>query len=320
MIPGRMLHRLASALIPPATREHVVDAQLADFQHEWTVARHDRSRVVMLVQGYFAFWCAFAWCLFGELRMQRDDLSEVSRMVGYSVAFGAATLALLVWWPLRQIHLMESATPEEAAAFNGMWWLELVNLVPPTLAFAMPAGLIMGLASRSITRIPRARNWTVLIAVGCAVATFLTLTLLRGAVTAAYVDAIVRNQALQRVSLLMRIANARQIESMWQHGLISRAANWRFVYHLRWSLPAGTVVLAFVPLTVANRPMLTRMAVCGMACVGYYLLLIAGEEYVRALSMSPFAGAWLPNVVCVSLLIAKTWATGRSRSRAVARP
>src|SRR5439155_23780037 len=55
MIPGRMLHRLAKFLLPPEARERIIDAQLADFQHEWRLAGSLDQRVSVLVRGYSAF-------------------------------------------------------------------------------------------------------------------------------------------------------------------------------------------------------------------------------------------------------------------------
>jgi hypothetical protein len=70
MIPGRLLLRLASALIPAATRERVIDAQLADFQQEWLLATGAMPRLIALVRGYLAFWCALPLCARHGLRRE----------------------------------------------------------------------------------------------------------------------------------------------------------------------------------------------------------------------------------------------------------
>ena len=44
MVPGRALHRLAKFLLPPHPCEQIVEAQLADFQHEWAGASSASQR------------------------------------------------------------------------------------------------------------------------------------------------------------------------------------------------------------------------------------------------------------------------------------
>ena len=58
MIPGRTLHRLAKLLCSEDFRHRVVEAQLADFQHEWANASGVGQRVIILARGYGAFWWA----------------------------------------------------------------------------------------------------------------------------------------------------------------------------------------------------------------------------------------------------------------------
>ena len=58
MIPGSTLHRLAKLLCSEDFRHRVVEAQLADFQHEWANASGIGQRVTILARGYGAFWWA----------------------------------------------------------------------------------------------------------------------------------------------------------------------------------------------------------------------------------------------------------------------
>lgn len=70
MLFGRALHRLASARISTATRERVIDAQLADFQHEWLNAEGFTRRGLVLVRGYSAFWSSLGFCVVRRIDKQ----------------------------------------------------------------------------------------------------------------------------------------------------------------------------------------------------------------------------------------------------------
>jgi hypothetical protein len=62
-MPGRFLQRLARHLLPTGVCESVVDALLADLQHEWQRhAEAGRRRVLRLARGYVAFWVALGLC------------------------------------------------------------------------------------------------------------------------------------------------------------------------------------------------------------------------------------------------------------------
>jgi hypothetical protein len=68
MIPGRLLQRLAEALCSVDMRERVIEAVLADCQHEWLNARTPGNRVAAVAKCWLSFWAALAGCLAHDMR------------------------------------------------------------------------------------------------------------------------------------------------------------------------------------------------------------------------------------------------------------
>ena len=58
MIPGRVLHRVATTLCSPIFSERVVEPLIADLQHEWRTAIGLVQALRTLASGYAAFWRA----------------------------------------------------------------------------------------------------------------------------------------------------------------------------------------------------------------------------------------------------------------------
>jgi hypothetical protein len=83
MIPGRLLHRLAGMFIPVATRERMIDAQLADFLYEFVRAGSAPQRAMVLVRGYGAFWRMFPLCVVRGVR--RESLQPLVRVIAMMV-------------------------------------------------------------------------------------------------------------------------------------------------------------------------------------------------------------------------------------------
>jgi hypothetical protein len=95
MIPGRLLHRLATGMCSAGMRERVIDAVLADSQHEWLEARTPGSRVMALANCWSSFWVALAGCLAHDMR---HDLGGFRRRVIAPAGWGVfwATVCLIM--------------------------------------------------------------------------------------------------------------------------------------------------------------------------------------------------------------------------------
>jgi hypothetical protein len=91
MIPGRMLHRVATSLCSADFRERAIDALIADCQHEWVSARGRAGRLVVLLRCWTSFWLALAGCLAHDVR---HDTAGFARKIA-PVAWGSFCV---VWW------------------------------------------------------------------------------------------------------------------------------------------------------------------------------------------------------------------------------
>lgn len=86
MIPGRVLQRLAAALCSVSMRERVVDALIADCQHEWLSADNLTGRLLVFARCWSSFWMALAGCLAHDVRY--DTFGFAKRVVAPAVSVG----------------------------------------------------------------------------------------------------------------------------------------------------------------------------------------------------------------------------------------
>jgi hypothetical protein len=68
MIPGRALHRVAKTLCSANIRERVIDALIADCQHEWLTAANSVGRAAAVARCWASFWILLAGCLVHDVR------------------------------------------------------------------------------------------------------------------------------------------------------------------------------------------------------------------------------------------------------------
>jgi hypothetical protein len=83
MMPGRTLHRVAKALCSVEIRERVIDALIADCQHEWLSAANSTGRVSAVARCWASFWISLAGCLAHDVR--HDIFGFARRVVAPAV-------------------------------------------------------------------------------------------------------------------------------------------------------------------------------------------------------------------------------------------
>ena len=93
MIPGRILHRFAELVLPPDVCDQIVDAQLADFQHEWASAANAQGRMLILIRGYLAFCRVFIACAVGMRGLAADERRALRRV--FMIALAATVLTMI---------------------------------------------------------------------------------------------------------------------------------------------------------------------------------------------------------------------------------
>jgi hypothetical protein len=95
-----MLHRVAGALCSVEIRERVIDALIADCQHEWLSAANSTTRVSAVARCWVSFWIALGVCLAHDVR--HNTFGFVRRVVapaalaGFLLILGMSTYSLSV--------------------------------------------------------------------------------------------------------------------------------------------------------------------------------------------------------------------------------
>jgi hypothetical protein len=130
MMPGRLLHRLASFLIPADVRERVLDAQLADFQYEMSHLSGCADRRLALMRGYAAYWCALVLCVPAMARMAVATLR--SWTLDRSILVVGVTIATMLLWA-GSLSWVRTGSVQWAEAFGAVstapMWPMLVSML-----------------------------------------------------------------------------------------------------------------------------------------------------------------------------------------------
>jgi hypothetical protein len=129
MIPCRVLHRLASALCSPAMNERVIDALVADCQHEWLEAGSSSRRLLVLVRSWVSLWIALAACLVRDVR--HDIAGFTTRII---VPFTWASFWVTVFFIIVAGRAwVRTGTVDEAELWRNV---TLISAYLPALAIA----------------------------------------------------------------------------------------------------------------------------------------------------------------------------------------
>src|SRR3954452_21179807 len=140
MVPGRTLHRVAKVLLPSHVCEQVVDAQLADFQHEWASAHSFARQTLVLARGYSAFLWSCALCVV-DMRGQSavGDGRALIRVLGISFVAASATIAAMVI-SFSHFPFLIHASSETLVAVR---WARVAS-VASSVPLAVPFGFMLG--------------------------------------------------------------------------------------------------------------------------------------------------------------------------------
>ena len=149
MLPGTFLHRLSRRSLSQTTVESVIEPLLADFQHEWKMARTSGTRTAVLVRGYLAFWCSMI-----------RSTPEMLYALGSGAFHHAMGRLLMVLVSMLFITFVMMNIPNwvRTGSFSwpGLW--QLVAQMP-----AVPAVAAAALFGRILAR--RGRFWVIKVAV-----------------------------------------------------------------------------------------------------------------------------------------------------------
>lgn len=306
MIPGRLLHRLATALCCPGTLERIVEPAIADLQNEY--ARSGTSPVMqrawILLAGYVAVLTVLVICAF-DPRIAGDDRRDVRRTLNWTFICMTGVMALL-------------ALPALKSGEDG---ITLRQLLPQALPLAIPIGLTFGIAlglpGRAISR--ASARVVVVVALAASLVSFGMISWIVPATSQAARDEMAWSAGDRLVPkgpaelTLVELNREMTTAEVQRHPRIARHFAWTF--HMRLALAVASVVLAVLFLVTFSAGSLVRGVFAFLVCFEYWVLLYMGEFLgVYEQAIPAFVAAWLPNIVFASAAALMT-ALRRSRLR-----
>ncbi len=308
MIPGRALHRLASLICSTKSLERVVEPAIADLQREQGAAA--------LLGSYLAVLKVLGMCALDISDATNDDRRAVKRTLVWAFAFTCAMTMLLVLPPL-------SSFPEVSG------WVAAMALLPQALPLAIPIGLAfavaVGVSGRATMNVAKAM---VLAMAAASLLSFATLTWGIPAGSQAFrtrVAEVARSNGELVPSNPQKGPNemtlselSRDISSFAASGRHQLARRYSWTFHLRFTLAVAVLAVAAFLLAVPVDHRLFRGLIAFVTCFVYWALMYIGEFAIRRDYMTPFAGAWLPNMaLAAATILALSYSTRRD-VRAVA--
>lgn len=308
--PGDRLAVVAALLCGATTMERVIRPLIADLQSEYAEAiRNNRAwqgRWIRMT-GFVALLKVITLC--GCARTMRrvcaravDDHSALGRTAAFSLVATTVVGASLLFNADRYTKgFGGTLTSRPGLVFY---------LIPSALPLAVPMGFALGVLSglRHQVLSRRSARSVLSMAAACSVVSFVFLAWVVPASNDAFREAAYGSAArLSRGVNEMSLRElSRQITSDREAG-VSNSAILPVVYHARWALSCGTLLLALFALSVLGRSHVTRWGIGFLASgayIGYYLNLFDGQLSLLRDILPAFAVAWLPNALVVILAVA----------------
>jgi len=305
MIPGRTLHRLAGRICTTKTLERVVEPAIADLQKEYAgitaAARVLRART--LLRGYVSLLKVLVICALSGQTDTEEERNMLAQTFAWSVVFVVASSALLILPPL--YHWGD--------ALRG--WYVVMTLVPQAVPLAIPIGIAFGIALGGSGRTAFRASTALLLCVATAASllSFAVLGWVMPAGNQAFREAAFRQvikPGYQGPVTLRKGHNEMTFSELRREVTVLSASDqprearqFSFVFHLRFSLAAAALALASVLLAVGATHRGLRASIALASCVAYWMILYAGEEATLRGYLPVPVGAWLPNLMLMSLAI-----------------
>jgi hypothetical protein len=310
MIPGRLLHRIATRICSAKSVDRVVEPAIVDLQLEYS---DGSSRgwwwIRRLVANYLAILCVIGICTL-EVTAMTDERPIKSTLLSACALIALMTI-LFMLPPL-------SVFPEVRG------WYAFIAVVPQALPLAIPAGLafalaygLSGRATMSVTKI------MLLVAFGGSLFSFGVMAWGMPAGNQAFRELALQADAakfqrpiqapLQKGPNEMTLSELRResqnVASEGEHG---RARWYSWTFYLRFTLPAAVIAVAAFMLLVPVQGRAVRAAIAFAMCLFYWALIYVGEFGVRRDYLAPSIGAWLPNMALVlCAMLAGPWHASR---------
>jgi hypothetical protein len=318
--PGDWLHAMTARWCSDTMMARVIEPGLADLQSEYEEAiscgRVWESRWIRIA-GYVVFLKVIVLCGWEATTQSLrgwtpDDRRILARVIELSIA--AMTIVTFV---------LEGGVLARYQMHRGDLRL-FIYLIPQGLGLAIPIGCMLGVLygarGRAISR--RSAAAVLAFAIVASLVEFATMAWMIPAGNQAFRTVLLRAVlAMPDAPAPMRGTNeftlgelSQQINSAREMPSESkRVRELTFSYHQRWAFSCATVLLALFAASMSylrstGRARLFIFAAVGL--FGYYVLLYFGRAAALLGTVPAFAGAWLPNVVCLllsAILLNVTW-------------
>ncbi len=302
MIPGRMLHRLAALMCAARSLERIVEPAIADLQKEYATTTAHRAAV--LLRGYVAVLRVVAICALDVSDATNADRRAVTRTLTWALSLAIVMTTLFTIPPLLDHP-------------DAMGWYAAMTVVPQALPLAIPIGLGFAIAFGLSARVTMSAAKVMLLAAFAA-------SLLSFATFAWGIPA--GSQAFQEMTLRALRARGYDAPVSLQKGLSEltlselRTAErdaalrgqprtermYARAFHFRFALASAALALTgFLLVAPVDRRLFRGLLAFG-ACLVYWALIFTGEFATRRYSLTPFLGAWLPNIAFATIAVILT--------------
>jgi hypothetical protein len=291
MIPGRLVHRLASHLCEAKALDRVIEPPIADLQHEYSAAlgRTSTERIGILFNGYVAILEAIAMSALDTCSGTDDERHVLTRTFLWSLGMTMSAVVVL-------ILLTVAALPGVPAFFVAT----IVPLmVPIAVAVGLSLGIAFGLTGRILTRhmkavVVLAATISIVFSLGATVWST-SIPLMSQPFRQSIAKALGGPANVARGAHEISLSEARQQRHLAPGGdLMGMPRRLAWLYHFRLALLLAPLLLAVFALALIDRGA-SRPAVMSIG-LAYLALIVVGEALVYR-GLPPVVGAWLANIV-----------------------
>jgi lipopolysaccharide export LptBFGC system permease protein LptF len=288
--------------------ERIIEPTIADLQREFADGGTSRWRSIRrLSSNYLAVLWVIGICTLGGSEATAEERDNIRRMLFWACLSTGVVTILLTLPPL-------SLYPEVRG------WHAFLTVVPQALPLAIPFGVVFAIViTLSATASARMTKAIVLLSFVASLLSFATLAWLMPAGNQAFRELAFAVESKRRAlpvtpskgpAELTFVELRREIDFAEGTGQRRRARRYSWMFHLRFTLAAAVMAIAVFMVVVPVNRRLFRGLLALAVCFVYWVLMYTGQLAMLGGYLSPFAGAWLPNVTFVA---AALFMSSRSR-------
>ena len=306
--PGRWLRTAAARVCARQTMERLIDPIVADLQTEHEEAVRERRwwRVAWTcARGYAVFWkvVALHMVLSAPHALWNGMAADgwaLGRTMAYSLVGFIALTLLLSALPMVEFY---SRIPNIPATL-----LLVPQAIPLSIPIALPLGIVCGMWTTPVSS--RRIGGALVLAILATMLSFAAMLIVPDA-NQAWRVVVAQELGLRGVtkySLPKGMSEMTFSElAAGSHeydvrGFPETARKFRRAYHLRFALPAATLVLSLLAIAIAGpvRGRAWRVAVMVVAFGLYWATLALGELNIH---LAPVVSVWAPDIVFTAIAV-----------------